>query len=86
MARPLQGFNPYRTHGLGLDLSGTHHRAELQEVSWGGVTFGVLANIVAFIINRFTRDGITPSMAKRLEQAGMMSFQEREKFGRVCLP
>ena len=56
MARPLQGFNPYRTHGLGFDLFQELMTApELQEVSWGGVTFGVLANIVALIINRFTQ-------------------------------
>lgn len=50
---------------------------ELKDVSWGGLTFGVLANIVAFAINRFTKDGITPSMAKRLERAGMAAYQER---------
>ena len=49
---------------------------DIQAMGWGGA-LGAVATVAAFFLNRFTRDGITPSMAKRLEQAGMMSFQER---------
>lgn len=49
---------------------------DIQSVGWGGA-LGVIATVAAFFLNRFTRDGITPSMAKRLEHAGMAAFAER---------
>lgn len=52
-------------------------------------TLGVIATIAAFFLNRFTRDGITPSMAKRLEQAGAAAHMDRvslSSVGDVSLP
>lgn len=48
--------------------------AQLAEsADWQGTTTGTvltaLATAVGFIVNRFTRDAMTPSMAPRLEQA-----------------
>lgn len=34
----------------------------------------VVATVAGFILNRFTKDGLTPSMAPRLEQAGQRAF------------
>lgn len=35
------------------------------------------ATIIAFLLNRFTKDGITPSAARKLETAGLRAFDER---------
>ena len=34
----------------------------------------VVVTVAGFILNRFTKDGLTPSMAQRLEQAGQRVF------------
>lgn len=34
----------------------------------------VVATVAGFILNRFTKDGLTPSMAPRLESAGQRAF------------
>lgn len=46
------------------DLAGTQVAAILT----------VTATVAGFILNRFTKDGVTPSMAQRLEQAGQRVF------------
>lgn len=35
------------------------------------------ATIIGFFVNRFTKDGVTPSMARRMEQAGLRAFDTR---------
>lgn len=35
------------------------------------------ATIIAFLVNRFTKDGITPSAAHKLETAGLRAFADR---------
>ena len=35
------------------------------------------ATIIAFLLNRFTKDGITPSAARKLETAGLRAFADR---------
>ena len=50
--------------------------ADIKELGWG-TTFSIAATVVAFVINRFTKDGITPSMASRLEHAGLAAFEDR---------
>lgn len=35
------------------------------------------ATIIAFLLNRFTKDGITPSAAHKLETAGMRAYADR---------
>lgn len=49
---------------------------EMADLGWGSAV-GITATLVAFLVNRFTRDGITPSMAARLEQAGQRAFLDR---------
>lgn len=46
------------------DLAGTQVAAILT----------VIVTFAGFILNRFTKDGLTPSMAQRLEQAGQRVF------------
>ncbi|MCT1411641.1 hypothetical protein [Corynebacterium sanguinis] len=46
------------------DLAGTQVAAILT----------VVVTVAGFILNRFTKDGLTPSMAQRLEQAGQRVF------------
>lgn len=46
------------------DLAGTQVAAILT----------VTATVAGFILNRFTKDGVTPSMAQRLEAAGQRVF------------
>lgn len=47
---------------------------------------GVIATVAAFLINRFTRDGITPSMVARLEQAGSRAHGVRPSVTTVAEP
>lgn len=49
-------------------------------------TLGIIATVAAFLINRFTRDGITPSMAERLEQAGSRAHGVRPSVTPVAEP
>ncbi|WP_211440143.1 hypothetical protein [Corynebacterium glutamicum] len=49
---------------------------EIADLGWSSAV-GIVATLVAFLVNRFTRDGITPSMANRLEQAGQKAFLDR---------
>lgn len=42
-----------------------------------GMTLAVVATIIFAVINRFTKDGFTPSMKKRLEAAGQEAFLDR---------
>ncbi|CAB0877570.1 hypothetical protein FRC0405_00507 [Corynebacterium diphtheriae] len=37
--------------------------------TWVGVTAATVINIVTVLVNRLTKDGVTPSMGKRLEKA-----------------
>lgn len=50
--------------------------AQIIEAGWAP-TLGVIATVAAFLVNRFTHDGITPSMAARLEGAGMRDHLDR---------
>ena len=47
---------------------------------------GVIATVAAFLINRFTRDGITPSMVARLEAAGDRAHAARPSVTTVAEP
>lgn len=47
---------------------------------------GVIATVAAFLINRFTRDGITPSMVARLEAAGDRAHGVRPSVTTVAEP
>lgn len=38
---------------------------------------GIAGTILAFFINRFTKDGITPSAAEKLEKAGQRAWLDR---------
>lgn len=49
---------------------------EIEDLGWSSAV-GIVATLVAFLVNRFTRDGITPSMAARLEEAGQRAFLDR---------
>lgn len=49
---------------------------EITELGWSGAV-GIATTVLAFLINRFTRDGVTPSMIARLEQAGQRAFLDR---------
>lgn len=49
---------------------------EIADLGWDSA-LGIAATLAAFLVNRFTRDGITPSMANRLEQAGQKAFLDR---------
>lgn len=44
-----------------------------ESAEWSGTTAGMVftavATVAGFLVNRFTRDAMTPSMAPRLEQA-----------------
>lgn len=37
--------------------------------AWVGVTLATVVNIATVLTNRLTKDGVTPSMGKRLEKA-----------------
>lgn len=37
----------------------------------------VAASLIAMLVNRFTRDGVTPSTAAQLEEAGMQAHLDR---------
>lgn len=50
--------------------------AELKDTAVG-MTLTVVATIIFAVINRFTKDGFTPSMKKRLETAGQEAFLDR---------
>lgn len=49
-------------------------------------TLGIIATVAAFFINRFTRDGITPSMVGRLEAAGDRAHGVRPSVTTVAEP
>ena len=49
-------------------------------------TLGVIATVAAFLVNRFTRDGITPSMVGRLEAAGSRAHGVRPSVTAVAEP
>ncbi|QRP60603.1 hypothetical protein [Corynebacterium minutissimum] len=49
---------------------------ELADTSFTvGLTAG--ATILGFFVNRFTKDGITPSAARKLEKAGLRAYADR---------
>lgn len=62
--------------GLAWVLTQLATSEDIAELGWGSA-FGVAASIIALLVNRFTKDGITPSMARRLEHAGAIAFQDR---------
>lgn len=47
---------------------------------------GIIATVAAFLVNRFTRDGITPSMVDRLERAGSRAHEFRPSVTTVTEP
>lgn len=49
---------------------------DIAELGWGGA-IGIVATLIALLVNRFTKDGITPSMAERLEASGQIAFMDR---------
>lgn len=49
---------------------------DLKDLGWGSAV-GVVATVGAFLVNRFTRDGVTKSAAARLEQAGAKAHLDR---------
>lgn len=46
---------------------------DLQGTGWATV-LTVAATVLTFLLNRFTRDGVTPSQASRLEQSAQRVF------------
>lgn len=53
--------------------------ASAPEIADTSLSMGLTAaaTIIAFLLNRFTKDGITPSSARKLETAGLRAFDER---------
>lgn len=49
---------------------------DLEATQWPAILTGI-ATITAFIVNRFTRDAVTPSMAARLEQAASTAYADQ---------
>lgn len=62
--------------GLAWVLAELAQSQEIADLGWG-TTVGIAATVAAFLLNRFTRDGVTPSQAQRLEQAGMQAHLSR---------
>ena len=62
--------------GLAWVLSELAQSQEIADLGWS-TSIGAVATLAAFLVNRFTKDGITPSMAQRLEQAGQQAFLDR---------
>lgn len=58
---------------------------DLAQFEWT-TGLGIAATVAAFFINRFTRDGITPSAAKKLEQAGQRAWLDRPSVSGVVAP
>lgn len=62
--------------GLAWVLSDLARSPEIAELGWS-TGIGLAATIAAFIVNRFTRDGVTPSQAEILERAGERAYLDR---------
>jgi hypothetical protein len=71
--------------GLVWVISELAKSPDLAEFGWSG-TLGIIATVAAFFINRFTRDGIAPSAAKKLEQAGQRAWLDRPSVSGVVAP
>ncbi len=62
--------------GIAWILAELAQSQEVADLGWSSA-IGIAATLAAFLVNRFTQDGITPSMAKRLEVAGQQAFLDR---------
>ena len=62
--------------GVAWVLAELAQSQEITELGWETVV-GAAATLAAFLVNRFTRDGVTPSQAQRLEQAGQQAHLQR---------
>ena len=47
--------------------------------------FTVASTLIAMLVNRFTKDGVTPSMAAKLEQAALVAFENRPSLSGVTV-
>ena len=54
--------------------------------AWVSAVAGGIGTIVTVLVNRFTRDGVTPSMAPRLEQRAIIEEQKQEQPTVTTLP
>ena len=62
--------------GLGSVLSQLALSADFRDTSTAmGLT--IAASLIAMLVNRFTKDGVTPSTAAQLEEAGMRAHLDR---------
>ena len=62
--------------GVAWVLAELAQSQEIADLGWG-TAVGAAATVAAFLVNRFTRDGVTPSQAQRLEQAGQQAHLDR---------
>lgn len=69
--------------GLAWVLAELATSEDIAELGWSG-TIGAAATVVAFLVNRFTKDGITPSMAERLERSGQAAFLDRPSASHIA--
>lgn len=54
--------------------------------AWVIAVAGGVGTIVTVLVNRFTQDGVTPSMAPRLEQRAIIEEQKQEQPTVTTLP
>lgn len=62
--------------GLAWVLSQLAQSQEISDLGWS-TGIGLASTIAAFAVNRFTRDGVTPSQAAILERAGQQAHMDR---------
>lgn len=62
--------------GVAWVLAELAQSQEIADLGWGTAVGGA-ATVAAFLVNRFTRDGVTPSQVQRLEQAGQQAHLDR---------
>ena len=54
--------------------------------AWVSAVAGGAGSIITVLVNRFTRDGVTPSMAPRLEQRALIEEQKQAQPTAATLP